>query len=62
MPTRRRLLALVSWVLIASTARAWSGHSATRSVVTITAFGAGRHAAHRGHHGVPSMAAFAKVQ
>jgi len=31
------MLALVSWVLIAPTARAWSGHSATRSVVTITA-------------------------
>ena len=37
MHTRRRLLALASWVLIAPTARAWSGHSSTRSVVTITA-------------------------
>ena len=37
MPTRRRLLAPVSWALIAPTARAWAGHSATRSVVTITA-------------------------
>jgi rhodanese-related sulfurtransferase len=35
--TRRRLLALASWVLIGPTARAWAGHSATRSVVTITA-------------------------
>jgi rhodanese-related sulfurtransferase len=37
VPTRRRLLALASWALLAPTARAWSGHSATRSVVTITA-------------------------
>ena len=42
MPTRRRLLALVSWALIAPTARAWAGHSATRSVVTITAEALGK--------------------
>lgn len=42
MHTRRRLLALASWVLIAPTARAWSGHSSTRSVVTITADALGK--------------------
>jgi rhodanese-related sulfurtransferase len=35
--TRRRLLALASWALIGPTALAWSGHPASRSVVTITA-------------------------